>query len=47
MLVILEGRGAARKDGIMTTDTVHTSRRDTRIVALGAPSDRERRSCYF
>ncbi len=47
VLVILEGRDAAGKDGLIKRITAHMSPRDTRIVALGAPSDRERRSWYY
>jgi len=47
VLVILEGRDAAGKDGIIKRVTAHMSPRDTRVIALGAPSDHERRSWYF
>jgi polyphosphate kinase 2 len=47
VLVILEGRDAAGKGGVIKRVTAHLSPRETRVVALGAPSDRERRSWYF
>ncbi len=47
ILVILEGRDAAGKDGTIKRIAQHLSPRETRIVALGPPSDRDRRSWYF
>jgi polyphosphate kinase len=47
LLVILEGRDAAGKDGTIKTVTRHLSPRETRVVALGKPSDRDRQSWYF
>ncbi|MGH8225509.1 MAG: polyphosphate kinase 2 [Gammaproteobacteria bacterium] len=47
ILVILEGRDGAGKDGTIKRITEHLSPRDTRVVALGKPSDRERSSWYF
>lgn len=47
LLVILEGRDAAGKDGTIKTMTMHLSPRDTRIVALGKPSDRQEKAWYF
>ena len=47
ILVILEGRDAAGKDGVIKRIVQHLSPRDTRVVALGKPSDRERGSWYF
>ena len=47
ILVILEGRDAAGKDGSIKRITEHLSPRETRVVALGKPSDRERHSWYF
>ncbi len=47
VLVILEGRDAAGKDGTIKRITAHLSPRDTRVVALGKPSDRERGQWYF
>lgn len=47
VLVILEGRDAAGKDGVIKRIVQHLSPRETRVVALGKPSDRERTSWYF
>lgn len=47
LLVIVEGRDAAGKDGVIKRITEHLSPRDTRVVALGAPSEYDRRSWYF
>ncbi len=47
VLVIFEGRDAAGKDGTVKRITQHLSPRETRIVALGPPSDRDRKSWYF
>ena len=47
ILVILEGRDAAGKDGCIKRIVEHLSPRETRVVALGAPSDRDRRGWYF
>ena len=47
VLVIFEGRDAAGKDGTIKRIVKHLSPRDTRVVALGAPSDHDRRSWYF
>lgn len=47
ILVVLEGRDAAGKDGIIKRIVQHLSPRETRVVALGKPSDRERSSWYF
>jgi len=47
LLVILEGRDAAGKDGTIKVITQHLSPRETRVVALGKPSDREDRQWYF
>ncbi len=47
LLVIVEGRDAAGKDGTIKRIVEHLSPRDTRVVALGAPSDHDRRSWYF
>ena len=47
VLLIFEGRDAAGKDGVIKRFSEHLSPRDTRIVALGTPSDRDRRSWYF
>ena len=47
LLVILEGRDAAGKDGTIKTIITHLSPRETRVVALGKPSDREMQEWYF
>jgi len=47
VLVIFEGRDAAGKDGTIKRFTEHLSPRETRIVALGKPSDREQSEWYF
>ena len=47
ILIIFEGRDAAGKDGVIKRITEHLSPRETRVVALGKPSDRELRSWYF
>jgi polyphosphate kinase len=47
LLVIFEGRDAAGKDGTIKHITEHMSPRETRVVALGPPSDHDRRSWYF
>ena len=47
ILVIFEGRDSSGKDGTIKRITEHLSPRDTRMVALGKPSDRERSSWYF
>jgi polyphosphate kinase 2 len=46
-LVILEGRDAAGKDGTIKEIIKHLSPRETRVVALGPPSDRQEREWYF
>ncbi|TXH38873.1 MAG: polyphosphate kinase 2 [Rhodospirillaceae bacterium] len=47
VLVIFEGRDASGKDGTIKRIAEHLSPRETRIVALGKPSDKERTSWYF
>ncbi|MBC7702877.1 MAG: polyphosphate kinase 2 [Rhodoferax sp.] len=47
ILVLVEGRDAAGKDGSIKRIVKHLSPRETRVVALGKPSDRELRSWYF
>ena len=47
LLVVLEGRDAAGKDGTIKTIITHLSPRETRVVALGKPSDREMQEWYF
>lgn len=47
ILVILEGRDTAGKDGTIKAITEHLSPRETRVVALGKPSDSESAEWYF
>ena len=47
IVVIFEGRDAAGKDGTIKRIAEHLSPRETRVVALGPPSDHDRRSWYF
>ena len=47
VLVLFEGRDAAGKDGTIKRIVQHLSPRETRVVALGKPSDREQTEWYF
>ena len=47
ILVVLEGRDTAGKDGTIKAITEHLSPRETRVVALGKPSDVEVDQWYF
>ena len=47
ILIIFEGRDAGGKDGTIKRITQYLSPRETRIVALGKPSDRDNNSWYF
>jgi polyphosphate kinase 2 len=47
LLVVLEGRDAAGKDGTVKRITRYLSPRETRVVALGKPSDKENHEWYF
>jgi polyphosphate kinase 2 len=47
ILVLLEGRDAAGKDGVIKRIVEHLSPRETRVVALSKPTDRERSGWYF
>lgn len=47
VLVIFEGRDAGGKDGTIKHIVQHLSPRETRVVALGKPSDRDRTAWYF
>jgi len=47
VLVVFEGRDAAGKDGATKRIVEHLSPRETRVVALGKPSDRELGQWYF
>jgi polyphosphate kinase 2 len=46
-LIVMEGRDAAGKDGSIRRITEHMAARNTRVVALPKPSDRERSQWYF
>ena len=43
----MEGRDASGKDGTIKRIVQHLSPRETRVVALGKPSDRDRTTWYF
>ena len=45
--IVLEGRDAAGKDGVIKRIVGHLIPRETRVVALGKPSDRDRGAWYF
>src|SRR5262249_43887903 len=47
VLVIFEGRDAAGKDGTIKRFVEHLSPRETRVVALSKPSERDNASWYF
>ena len=47
IMVLVEGRDASGKDGVIKRIVRHLSPRETRVVALGKPSDRERTEWYF
>ena len=47
LLVILEGRDTAGKDGSIKSIIEHLSPRDSRVVALNRPSPREEGEWYF
>ena len=47
ILVLLEGRDASGKDGSIKRIVEYMSPRETRVVALGKPSDRDRGAWYF
>ncbi len=47
ILIILEGRDGAGKDGTIKRITEHLSPRDIRVVALPKPSDIEQTQWYF
>lgn len=46
-VIVLEGRDAAGKDGTIKAITEHLSVRNTRVVALPKPNDRDKTSWYF
>ncbi len=47
VLILIEGRDAAGKDGTIKRISEHLSPREVRIVAPGKPSDREETQWYF
>lgn len=47
VLVVFEGRDGAGKDGAIKRIVQHLSPRDTRVVALPKPSDRDEAGWYF
>ncbi|WP_193164255.1 polyphosphate kinase 2 [Microbulbifer hainanensis] len=47
ILILFEGRDGAGKDGTIKRIIEHLSPRETRVVALGRPSDRDCASWYF
>jgi polyphosphate kinase len=47
VLIILEGRDAAGKDGAIKRIAEHLSPREVRVVAPGKPSDQEQTQWYF
>lgn len=47
ILILLEGRDSGGKDGMIKRITAHLSPRETRVVALNKPSDRESSQWYF
>tara|TARA_R110000772_G_scaffold172797_1_gene284682 strand:+ start:4007 stop:4747 length:741 start_codon:yes stop_codon:yes gene_type:complete len=47
ILIVIEGRDASGKDGLIKRITEHLSPRETRVVALGKPTERENSSWYF
>jgi len=47
ILVLVEGRDAAGKDSLIKRVVAHLSPRETRVVALGKPSDHDLGGWYF
>jgi polyphosphate kinase len=47
ILLLVEGRDAAGKDGVIKVIIEHLSPRETRVVALGKPSDSQEGEWYF
>lgn len=47
VLMILEGRDSAGKDGMIRTITRHLSPRETRVFAISKPTDKEAKEWYF
>ena len=46
-LVIFEGRDGAGKDGAIARITEHLAQRNTRVISLPKPSDRQHSQWYF
>src|SRR5882757_4148620 len=47
ILVVLEGRDAAGKDGVIARIAEHLAPRNTRVIALPKPTDRQLTQWYF
>lgn len=47
VIILLEGRDAAGKDGSIKRIVEYLSPRETRVVALGVPSSRQQQEWYF
>jgi polyphosphate kinase 2 len=47
VLVIIEGRDAAGKDGLIKRLIEHMSPRETRVFAVGIPTERDKTSWYY
>jgi polyphosphate kinase 2 len=47
IMILFEGRDASGKDGTIKRITEYLSPRDTRVVALGKPTELETRAWYF
>ena len=47
VVIVFEGRDAAGKDGTIKRIIEHLSPRETRVVALGPPTERDEHSWYF
>src|SRR5690349_10800903 len=47
VIVVMEGRDAAGKDGTLRTITENLPARPVRVVSLAPPNERERTSWYF
>lgn len=47
ILIIMEGRDASGKDGTIKRIVQYLSPRETRVIALGKPSNKEQGSWYF
>ena len=46
-VLVLEGRDAAGKDGAIRRITAHLAARNTRVISLPKPNDRQRSEWYF